>query len=343
LVASAVVWVLRGRFSKGLGFVPRLLGWLAGKLGGAGKMEWWRTLRMEGGRGWEALGWNLVRMTQAGAVMFSAGLMAGLLGCIWFLEVAFFWESTTPEWMAGRIYDVCSILSSPWGWAWPEGRPSMVLVEASIWEDRLGVESYLSEGWYLFLFTSIFFWGLLPRAALWVIAFVKERSALGALDFQAKRHRELWRAVMGTQRADVSEAPRDGVLVLDVGGTGLRCEDLRGFMLRRMRANPGEWFEVGVWDGKGEAAAADSIRKAPAGVVLLAEGWALSPPQMRALHRQIRTLAGSETMIHFLVVNADPAGKPGGVKDGERLIWTDFVDSLADAAVDVYFHEEEGI
>ena len=29
-------------------------------------------------------------MTQAGAVMFSVGLMAGLLGCIWFLEVGFF-------------------------------------------------------------------------------------------------------------------------------------------------------------------------------------------------------------------------------------------------------------
>ena len=343
LLASAVVWVLRGRFWKGLGFVPRLLGWLVRKLGGSGNMEWWRTLRMEGGRGWEALGWNLVRMTQAGAVMFSAGLMVGLLGCIWFLEVGFFWESTTPEWMAGRIHDVCSILGSPWGWVFPEGKPSMVLIEATLWEDRLGVEPYLAEGWYLFLFTSIFFWGMLPRLAFWSYALFRERRALGTLDFQSKRHRQLWREIMGTRRGDVSEAPLDGVLVLDVGGTGLKEDDLRGFLLRRLRVNPGEWFEVGVWDEKGEEAAGKSIRHAPAGVVLLAEGWALSPPRMKALHSQIRALAGSETMIHFLVANVGTDGRPAAVKPEEMAIWRDFVDGLADASAEIFFYGEVGV
>ena len=338
LVGGGLAWVLRGRFSKSLGFVPKFLGWLVGKLGGAGKMEWWRVLRLEGGKGWEALGWNFVRMTQAGAVMFSVGMMAGLLGCLWFLEVVFFWESTTPEWMAGRINEVCGFLSSPWGWAFPKGTVDKDVIEGTLWRGSNNLE--YSPGWWLFLFSAISFWGVLPRAALWGLALYKERAALGALDFQAKRHRGLWREVMGTRRADVSEAPLDGVLVLDVGGTGLKEQDLRGFLLRRMRVNPGQWHEVGVWDGKGEEDAAKSIRNAPAGVVLLAEGWALSPARMKALHSQIRSIAGSDTMIHFLVANAAD-GKAGEVKDEEKGIWMDFVDGLADSAAETFFYEEE--
>ncbi|QTN33668.1 DUF2868 domain-containing protein [Akkermansiaceae bacterium] len=345
MLAGGFAWVLRVRFSKGLGFVPRLLGWLVGKLGGAGKMEWWRTLRQEGGRGWEALGWNLVRLTQAGAVMFSLGLMAGLLGCIWFMEVGFFWESTTPGWMAARLHDVSAFVGLPWGWLFPDWVPGITGISLTQHEEGVGSAWRMQSAatWYPFLFAAIFVWGLLPRGLLWVIAVAKERKALGGLDFQAKRHRELWREIMGTRRSDVSEAPLDGVLVLDVGGTGLKADGLRGFLLRRLRVNPGDWFEVGVWDGKGEEAAAESIRKAPAGVVLLSEGWALSPPRMKALHSQIRALAGAETMIHFLVANAGADGNPAAVKPEEMEIWRDFVDGLEDAAAEIFFYGEGGL
>lgn len=340
LVGAGVVFLLRGRFSGGLGFVPGFLGWLVARAGGGGKMGWWRTLRLEGGRGWEALGWNLVRLTQAGAVMFSVGLMVGLLGCIWFLEVGFYWESTTPVWMAGRLYEVCGFLGAPWGWMWPEAVPSMGAVEAARGGDGGGEYGGV---WYLFFFGAIFFWGLLPRVVLWGVAVFKERGALAGLDFQAGRHRELWREMMGTRRVDVSEVPVDGVLVLDVGGTGLRKEDLRGFMLRRLRVNPGEWYEVGVWDERGEEGAKKSIREAPAGVVFLAEGWALAPPRMRALYGEVRRLAGAEVMVYFLVANVDEGGRPGVVKDEERGIWRDFVDGLADGAAEVYFYEESDL
>lgn len=342
LVAGFLGWVLRGRFLSGLGFVRSFVGWLVGKAGG-GKLEWWRILRLEGGRAWEALGWNLLRLTQVGAVMFSVGLMAGLLGCIWFLKVSFFWESTTPDWMAGRIDMVAAWLSVPWAWAFPSWVPTGEVVSGTLWangalpEARLG---YMAT-WYRFLFAAIFFWGLLPRMVIWAYAVYRENKALGALDFQAKRHRELWRELMGTRRVDTSEAPRDGVLVLDVGGTGLKREDLRGFLLRRLRVNPGEWLEVGVWDVQGEKEALESFRNAPGGVVFLAEGWALSPPRMKALHAQVRSLAGAETMIYFLVANAGSEGKPKKVKDEEKEIWRDFVDKLADASAEIFFYKEE--
>ena len=344
LIAGLFAFLFRGKFSKGLGCVPRLLGWLVGKLGGAGKMDGWRTLRLEGGKGWEALGWNGVRLIQVGAMMFSAGLMAGLLGCIWFLEVGFYWESTTPEWMGDQLSMVVGLLGFAWGWAFPEWVPSMEKIVMTRWSDGEIMAGRMQSAttWYPFLFASIFCWGMLPRLLFWGYAALRERKALGALDFQSKRHRELWREIIGTRRADVSEAPLDGVLVLDVGGTGLQENDLRGYLLRRLRVNPGEWFEVGVWDGKSEAVVAESIRKAPAGVVLLAEGWALSPPRMIALCRQIRSLAKAGTRIYFLVVNVGSDGKLAEVRAEEKTAWKNFADSLADAALEVFFHEGEG-
>ena len=340
LIGAGVLWLLRGK----MGLLQRFLGWMISKISPKGGFEWWRTLKLEGGRAWEALGWNLVRMTQAGAMMFSVGLMVGLLGCIWFLEVGFFWESTTPEWMAGRLSQVAAILSFPWSWAFPGWLPTGEVVLGTWWTngDFLDGRPEYMAVWYRFLFAAIFVWGLLPRAVLWTFAVWRERRALASLDFQAKRHRELWREMMGTRRMDASEPPVDGVLVLDVGGTGLRKESLRGFLLRRLRVNPGEWHEVGVWDKKGEEDAVKSIRNAPAGVVMLAEGWALSPPRMAALHSQIRKLAGPDTAIHFLVANSSNEGEPAAVTAEEQTIWRDFVDGLTDASAEIFFYEKEG-
>ncbi len=153
------------------------------------------------------------------------------------------------------------------------------MIESSGEVDRRLEADAIRATWYPFLFAAIFVWGLLPRLILWMFAVYKERTALSSLDFQAKRHRELWREMMGTRRRDVSEAPLDGVLVLDVGGTGLGQDSLRGFLLRRLRVNPGEWHEVGVWDEKGEESAAISIRNAPAGVVLLGGGLGAFPTE----------------------------------------------------------------
>ena len=107
--------------------------------------------------------------------------------------------------------------------------------------------------------------------------------------------------------------------------------------------NPGEWYQVGVWDEKGEEAALESFRKAPAGVVMISEGWALSPPRMKALHAQVRGISGIDTAIYFLVVNVVSNGQPKAVKEEEKEIWQDFVDDLADASAEIYFYEDENL
>ncbi len=146
---------------------------------------------------------------------------------------------------------------------------------------------------------------------------------------------------MGTRRAELREIPQDGVLVLDVGGTGMKEADLKGFLLRRLRVNPGRWLAVGVWDEKGDVEMRNIMSEAPAGVVMIAEGWALSPPRMRALHQQLRELAGLDVLVHFLVVNLGSDGLPKEIEPTEKQVWQDFVDDLADASAEIYFYEDE--
>lgn len=341
LLVALIAWALRARLGRGLALVPYLLAAMITRL--LGEKSWWRLLQTERGRARSSIAWSLIRLTQSGAVLFNIGLITGLLTCLWFLQVGFFWESTTPEWMAARLHDLCNILATPWAWLFPQWTVSPDVIANTRWGNATPQKIFdQAEGWYRFLFATIFVWGLLPRLLLWLLALTKERAALAKIDFSAKRHRDLWKEIAGTRRIDPNEKPLDGVLVLDVGGTGLQKENLRGHFLRRLRVNPGPWFTVSVWDQQGEKAAAESIRDAPAGVVLLAEGWALSPPRMNDLHQRIRNLSGPDTPIYLFVVN-EKAGKPDIPTPEEIDIWRNYTDELDDPATHLFFYDKEAL
>jgi hypothetical protein len=233
------------------------------------------------------------------------------------------------------------ILSAPWTAWWPEAVPTAAVIDASRWLP--GHAAGLAPGpsaWWEFLLMVTLVWGLLPRAILWLVAWNTGRGALGRLDFQGRAHRALWREITGTGRVETDEKPLDGVLVLDVGGSGLDEQTLRPFLLRRLRVHPAAWQPVAVLDSGAEELAARALAKAPAGVVLLAEGWSLSPPRMISLHARVRSAAGAETPVKFLVANVGPDRQPTAATAEERREWTRFVDSLRDPAAEVFFFEE---
>ncbi|MGL4398550.1 MAG: hypothetical protein ACRCXD_01665, partial [Luteolibacter sp.] len=123
-------------------------------------------------------------------------------------------------------------------------------------------------------------------------------------------------------------------------GNGLTEEALRPFLLRRLRVHPAAWQSTAVLDPGAEADAACSLEKAPAGVVLLAEGWSLSPARMISLHGKIRTCAGPEAPVKFLIANVNAEQAPAAVTADERREWSRFVDSLRDPAAEVFFYED---
>ena len=338
LVIAAVAWLARRRAAEGFSTVQAVAGKLARRVAGEKEAPWWGRLMHEKGPARAALLWRLARMAQAAGISFNLGILAGLAGLVLVKHVGFFWETTTEVAMHSLLERLTVFLSTPWAAWWPGAVPDAAVIDASRWvPDR-----ELPPGpaaWWRFLLMTTLVWGLLPRVLLWFLAWTSSRRSLARLEFQARSHRALWRDLTGAARVDTDERPLDGALVLDVGGSGLTAESLHRFLLRRLRVHPVAWHSVAVLDSGAETEAARALANAPAGVVLLAEGWALSPARMSALLAKIRSGTGRETPVKFLVANSGPDHLPAAPTPGERLEWERFVDSLRDPAAEVFFFE----
>ena len=340
LILAAIAWLVRRRAAEGFSGVQATAGRLARRLVGERDDAWWHRLMDGGGAPRAAVLWRLARMAQAAGVSFNLGIMCGLAGLVLVKHVGFYWETTTELAMRSALETSVKFLSTPWAAWWPEAVPSARVIEASRWLP--GRDAGLPPGpsaWWEFLLAATLVWGFLPRAILWVLAWHAGRQALARLDFQARHHRALWRELTGTDRIEADELPLDGVLVLDVGGSGLSVGTLRPFLLRQLRVHPAAWLPVAVLDPGAEDQAALALAKAPAGIVLLAEGWSLSPARMIALHAKVRSSAGAEILIKFLVANVGTDHQPAAPTVDERREWTRFVDSLRDPAAEVFFFE----
>ena len=340
LLFAGIAWVFRRKAAEGFSGVQALAGKLARRLAGNCDDTWWHNLMDGGGAPRAALLWRLARTAQAAGIFFNIGILLGLAGLVMVKHVGFYWETTTEFAMQSLLEKAVVFLSAPWAAVWPEAVPNTGIIDASRWLP--GRSTSLPPGpaaWWEFLLMVTLFWGLLPRAVLWLLAVYAGRKSLTALDFQGRHHRVLWREITGNERMVSAEKPLDGVLVLDVGGSGLSEQSLRPYLLRRLRVHPTAWRSVAVLDLGAEQEAARSLAQAPAGVVLLVEGWALSPPLMIHLHGKIRTSAGPEIPVKFLVANVGLDHQPSTATPAERQEWTRFVDSLRDPAAEVFFFE----
>ena len=338
LLLAMLAWLTRRRAAMGFSLAQALIGKLARRFADAGDAPWWGRMTAEGGALRTAMLWRFARTAQTAGISFNLGILAGLSGLVLLRHVGFFWETTTEVAMNALLEKLARILSAPWSAWWPAAVPDAAVIDASRW---LPGES-LRPGpaaWWKFLLMATLCWGLLPRLVLWLAAWRAERSALGKLDFQARAHRALWRDLTGHGRGESSAKPLDGVLVLDVGGSGLDAASMRPFLLRHMRVHPAAWLPVAVLDPGAEEVAAKALAAAPAGVVLLAEGWALSPARMGALHAGIRAAAGCGVPLRFLVANCAADHTPLPPADDERREWERFTDSLRDPELEVVFYE----
>jgi len=339
LLGALLGWAFRSKAAEGFSAFQIGLGSLARKMTGGDSHQWWRGLMDGGTQPRAAILWRLARHAQGAGIFFNLGILGGLLVLVMVRHVGFFWETTTEEVMRTTLEKLVKILSFPWSGWWPAAAPGPEIIRASRWLP--GRSLYLAPGpaaWWEFLLASTACWGLLPRVILWLLAWRGENSALRKIDFQGRHHRVLWRELTCTTRTENDTIPMDGVLVLDVGGSGLRPDALRPFLLRHLRVNPTVWKNVAVLNEQEETEAAAALAKAPAGVVLLAEGWSLSPPRMTDLHRKIRSTAGIAAPIKFLAVNVSGDGTHSTVSDEERKQWERFVDSLRDPLAEIHFY-----
>jgi hypothetical protein len=90
--------------------------------------------------------------------------------------------------------------------------------------------------------------------------------------------------------------------------------------------------------GREEAVQA-ALQKAPAGIVLLAEGWALSPHQMERTLQSVSPHVENRRLV-LLVTNHNDQGHPLPPTSVERGEWEKFVDGLKDVELELVFFEE---
>ncbi len=349
LISATLGYVFWRKWSGGLSFFQGMLSggiqsWMRRHLkkrerggGDAVRAEVRMWKQILGGVGGEVWSWRLTRMLQSGSIGYNLGMIAGLFGCLWFLNVGYFWETSLPQFGGQSLHRVTQIISSPVGGELVTEN-DIALTQAGSSVSRKTIENadivsgltprmraYLA--WSAFFFFALFVWGLLPRIAIWVMAWWKERRALAMMDFQESRHRSLWRELNRVQRGEVASAPTDGVVVLDVGGIDVEMESLRPYFLQVLRVNPEVRFSLGTLDSEGERKAMDAARSAAMGVVFLVEGWNLSPKQMAIYHGKVREAIGDRHMIRYLVLNAS---------DEEMKQWIGFVDGLKDSETEVF-------
>ena len=333
-----------------LGLKGLLSGFLKRVVGGVGQQQW-AVLFGEKRTQRSALMWRLSRILQLAGIGYNAGLLLGLFGLLWFSNVGFFWESTLPM-GAPSLEKTTQVLSAPWG----GGRPSdavIALTELRPESDYhfeehgvttgLPVRSKANLAWAGFLFLAIGFWGLLPRFLFLVISVWKEKSVLAKLDFQDRAHRTLWRELSHIERSVAMEGLQDGVVLCDVGGIEVETDALRPFLLQTLRVNPEKRFVVDVLDEAEEKAAWLAMREAPCGIVILVEGWNLSPKQFTGLWKRIRREAGSDPVIRVLILGNLKNGQPDSPAETEVKEWEAMIDSLRDPLMECLAYDATSI
>ncbi|MFK7909333.1 MAG: DUF2868 domain-containing protein [Akkermansiaceae bacterium] len=335
LIVGMLGCLLWRRWSGSMSWLQGIISAIAQKFSG-GKIEssrWRAFLRSGAGKVWA---WRMTRVLQAGGVGFNLGLLVGFAGCLMFLKVGFYWETTLPQFGEKTLNRTTEIISL-------KIRPgSQVINETKIGyrptvdPDRIGISSISPRmrhhmRWANFFFWALLIWGVLPRVILLVLAAVGERRALASLSFQESYHRKIWRGLNSVSRGTITTTQSDGVIVFDVGGVELTNDDVRPYLLQELRVNPEKRYSLGTLDAaKGEAAMV-AARKADSGIVFLVDGWNLSPKQMQNYHQTFRKSIGEGHMIRYVVIGSSD----------ELKQWIKYVDSLRDSECEVHQYIEK--
>ncbi|NKB64675.1 MAG: DUF2868 domain-containing protein [Gammaproteobacteria bacterium] len=124
----------------------------------------------------------LISISQSFAFWLNLGMISSLYYLVFSTDLALGWN-TTLNFGSDQIHGVTSIISYPWQSFFPTGVPSEALVEISryyrlengvgIFNDKGGLFAKHLGEWWLFLFLSLLFYGLLPRTITLVMMKLK--------------------------------------------------------------------------------------------------------------------------------------------------------------------------
>lgn len=128
--------------------------------------------------------WQLIVWSQWAGLTFSAAALATCFALVVFTDLAFGW-STTLDVSAGDARHIVNVVSWPWAELAPDAVPTLELIEESRYFRLKGTDTVASPaqltGWWPFLLMAMIVYGILPRAALLALAFIRLNAATRSL------------------------------------------------------------------------------------------------------------------------------------------------------------------
>lgn len=351
LLVLGLSWLLKGRRATGAaGFLQGLAeNWIGALVQKALGQE----RKAQAARFWAQakrrpyLWWPVVAMTQKAAVVFNLGLLAAFAGSLMVLDLGFFWESTdaaAPDALTGVVRG----MSAPWVWFSPHWAPTLQQVEDTRIEIQNAEKLYplngpSAEAWVPFLTASLVFWGAMPRLVLALWFSVLARRSRQNYGFNERRHRELWRRLVGQQHTltAVPQGQEDDAAVVLWGGFAPPETGLRAAVLQQLRLNPAAVLTAGGMEVEQDREAVARIgelrtKKKNPRIVLVAESWSLIPKDLTPFLKSVRETAGQETPITLFLTGLSKSGDSfADVPEAERVLWEDFAADLNDSHLNI--------
>ena len=148
----ATFFVLR-YWTGGLGWMKDGLSSMVRKLAGKVSPEAWQALIQGKGKQPSALAWRLTRILQVGGIGFNLGLIGGLFGVLFFMDVAFYWESSLSRFGGESLGHVTRFLAGVWGGSGLSDGEIASLRDVT-WQEKGAWDAFFG-----FIFAALCVWG----------------------------------------------------------------------------------------------------------------------------------------------------------------------------------------
>lgn len=283
--------------------------------------------------------WLVISLTQRFSLAFNIGALITCLYLIFFSDLAFAWN-TTLKISTEMFHKIIHTIAIPWAVFFPDGVPSLELVEASRYF-RLNAEYIKSPtntnlpqaaivgGWWLFLMLSLIFYGLIPRIIIFSFAKLKLRLSLVKLplksaDFESLYDR-LMRPLVETQALNRETTSIDDKYSIDSGSVlkiksknctvikwgDLEIADAKLVQLINFRFGwkVNNQLVAGSLDYDSSNVATRKFiegRKEKNPILLVAESWEAPDTAIIYFLRQLRNVISADRPIIIGLINSDP-------------------------------------
>lgn len=307
--------------------------------------------------------WLVLSSTQRFGLGFNIGALATCLYLISFSDLAFAWN-TTLEISSQTFHQLVHTIALPWSRVFPDGVPSLELVEASRYvrldaeyirplEESEIPQALIVGRWWLFLVLSVITYGLIPRLIIFSISKIKLGSALRKLplrsaDFESLYER-LTRPLLETHAIEYDKIDWADVPLVnarsEIGSQNSRCTvikwgdlDIVDMKLKSLIENRFAWqieklLTAGSLDyDSSNLAAIHSIEKQRESdpILILVESWESPDAALKFFLKQLRVTIPFDRHIIIGLFNKNSHENWNPPMKSEWQIWKREIADLAD-------------